>query len=204
MIQPWYDTGNKIETLIPGEQSVVFPGAPTGWVVPGDPHVPSTLAPTQYHNFSPRLGIAYSPSVDSGFLAKITGGPGKMSLRAGFGMFYTLDRRPFAVPGNRAIRVRTFLREPGASGFRNAVHRSRIRRQRRPALPVRISSEGRKRKESGHHVQLGWRAADFRRARVPQYERDAVLGRLRSLDPAADRIERGVERELRRHARAIT
>ena len=44
IIQPWYDTGNKIETLIPGEQSVLFPGAPTGWVVPGDPHVPSTLA----------------------------------------------------------------------------------------------------------------------------------------------------------------
>jgi hypothetical protein len=89
MIQPWYDTGNKIETLIPGEQSVVFPGAPTGWVVPGDPGVPRTLAPTQYHNFSPRLGIAYSPAWDSGLLAKLTGGPGKTSIRAGFGMFYT-------------------------------------------------------------------------------------------------------------------
>ncbi|MGA8035454.1 MAG: TonB-dependent receptor [Candidatus Acidiferrales bacterium] len=89
MIMPWYDTGNKIETLIPGEQSVVFPGAPTGWVLPGDPHVPSTLAPTQYHNFSPRLGIAYSPSWDSGWLAKLTGGPGHTSIRAGFGMFYT-------------------------------------------------------------------------------------------------------------------
>lgn len=89
MIQPWYDAGHKIETLIPGEQSVVFPGAPTGWVVPGDPGVPSTLAPTQYHNFSPRLGIAYSPSADSGLIAKITGGPGKTSIRAGFGIFYT-------------------------------------------------------------------------------------------------------------------
>jgi hypothetical protein len=89
MIMPWYDTENKIETLIPGEQSVVFPGAPTGWVVPGDPHVPRTLAPTQYHNFSPRLGLAYSPSWDSGFLAKLTGGPGHTSIRAGFGMFYT-------------------------------------------------------------------------------------------------------------------
>ena len=89
MIMPWYDAGNKIETLIPGEQSVVFPGAPLGWVVPGDPGVPSTLAPTQYHNFSPRLGLAYSPGADSGLLAKITGGPGKMSIRAGYGIFYT-------------------------------------------------------------------------------------------------------------------
>jgi hypothetical protein len=86
---PWFDTGNKIETIIPGEQSVVFPGAPTGYLVPGDPGVPRTLAPTRYHNFSPRLGLAYSPGVDSGFLAKLTGGPGKTSIRLGYGIFYT-------------------------------------------------------------------------------------------------------------------
>ena len=95
--QPWYDTQGKIETLIPGRQSVLFPagtcdgctGAPTGWVVPGDPGVPKTLAPTQYHNFSPRLGVAYSPGWDSGFLAALTGGPGKTSIRAGFGLYYS-------------------------------------------------------------------------------------------------------------------
>jgi len=89
VIQPWYDTEGKIETLIPGKQSALFPGAPTGWVVPGDPGVPKTLAPTQYHNFGPRIGVAYSPTADSGFLAKLTGGPGKSSIRAGFGLFYT-------------------------------------------------------------------------------------------------------------------
>jgi hypothetical protein len=95
--QPWYDTQGKIETLIPGKQSVLFPagtcpgctGAPTGWVVPGDPGVPQTLAPTQYHNFSPRIGIAYSPGWDSGFLGALTGGPGKTSIRAGFGLYYS-------------------------------------------------------------------------------------------------------------------
>jgi Carboxypeptidase regulatory-like domain len=87
--QPWYDTGNKLETIVPGEQSVVFPGAPTGYLVPGDPGIPPTLAPTQYHNFSPRLGIAYSPGGDSGWLAKLTGGPGRSSIRAGWGIFYT-------------------------------------------------------------------------------------------------------------------
>lgn len=86
---PWYDTQNKIETIIPGEQSVVFPGAPTGWVVPGDPGVPRTLAPTQWKNFSPRLGIAYSPSSDSGLAGKLFGGPGKTSIRAGAGLYYT-------------------------------------------------------------------------------------------------------------------
>ncbi len=87
--QPWYDTQNKIETVVPGVQSVVFPGAPTGYLLPGDPGVPRTLAPTQYHNFSPRLGLAYSPGFDSGIIAKLTGGPGKTSIRAGYGIFYT-------------------------------------------------------------------------------------------------------------------
>ena len=86
---PWYDTQNKIETIIPGEQSVVFPGAPKGWVVPGDPGVPRTLAPTQWHNFSPRLGLAYSPSTSSGILGKLFGAPGKTSIRVGGGLYYT-------------------------------------------------------------------------------------------------------------------
>lgn len=87
--QPWYDTQNKIETVVPGVQSVVFPGAPTSYLLPGDPGVPRTLAPTRYNNFSPRLGLAYSPGFDSGFIAKLTGGPGRTSIRAGYGIFYT-------------------------------------------------------------------------------------------------------------------
>ena len=86
---PWYDTQNKTETIIPGEQSVLFPGAPEGWLVPGDPGVPRTLAPPKYNAFSPRLGLAYSPSVSDGLLAKLTGGPGKTSIRTGFGLYYT-------------------------------------------------------------------------------------------------------------------
>ncbi|HZQ24460.1 MAG TPA: carboxypeptidase regulatory-like domain-containing protein [Terriglobales bacterium] len=86
---PWYDTQNKIETIIPGVQSVLFPGAPQGWVVPGDPGVPRTLAPIKWNAFSPRLGMAWSPSSDNGILGKILGGPGKTSIRAGFGLYYT-------------------------------------------------------------------------------------------------------------------
>jgi Carboxypeptidase regulatory-like domain/TonB dependent receptor len=86
---PWYDTQNKIETIIPGQESVKFPGAPTGWVVAGDPGVPRTLAPTRWGNFSPRLGLAYSPGASSGWLSKLTGGPGKTSIRVGAGLYYT-------------------------------------------------------------------------------------------------------------------
>jgi hypothetical protein len=86
---PWYDTEGKIETIVPGEQSVVFPTAPKGWVVPGDPGIPSTLAPTRYNNFGPRAGIAYSPDFHDGPLGKLTGGPGKTSIRAAYGIYYT-------------------------------------------------------------------------------------------------------------------
>jgi hypothetical protein len=86
---PWYDTQGKIETLVPGLQSTQFPTAPTGWVVPGDPGIPSTLAPTRYNNFSPRVGLAYSPGFTDGIGAKIFGGPGKTSIRVSYGIYYT-------------------------------------------------------------------------------------------------------------------
>jgi hypothetical protein len=86
---PWYEQHNQIETIIPGVQSVVFPGSPQGWLFPGDPGVPRGLAPTRYNNFGPRVGLAYSPSGDSGFLRKLTGGSGQTSIRAGYGVFFT-------------------------------------------------------------------------------------------------------------------
>jgi hypothetical protein len=86
---PWYDTQGKIQTFVPGEQSTVFPLAPTGLVFPGDPGIPKTLAPTRYDNFGPRVGLAYSPDFSDGILGKIFGGPGKTSIRSAFGMYYT-------------------------------------------------------------------------------------------------------------------
>ncbi len=86
---PWYDTQGKIQTWVPGEQSVVFPNSPKGLVFPGDPGVPKTLAPTKYNNFGPRLGLAYSPDFKDGVLGKVFGGPGKTSIRAAYGLYYT-------------------------------------------------------------------------------------------------------------------
>ncbi|HEV2382555.1 MAG TPA: TonB-dependent receptor [Terriglobia bacterium] len=86
---PWWEAHNEIQALVPGQQSRVYPGAPVGWDFPGDPGVPSTVAPTRYHNFAPRIGLAYAPDVQGGFLGKVLGGPGKTSVRAGFGIYYT-------------------------------------------------------------------------------------------------------------------
>ena len=40
LIRPWSEKYNNIQTIVPGEQSALFPNAPTGLVVPGDPGIP--------------------------------------------------------------------------------------------------------------------------------------------------------------------
>ncbi len=89
LIMPWWEKNNNIQTVVPGEQSVLYPNAIPGLLVPGDPGIPSTLSPSKYHNFAPRIGLAYSPRFDRGILGKIFGGPDKSSIRASYGIFYT-------------------------------------------------------------------------------------------------------------------
>ncbi len=89
-VEPWYEKNNGISTFEAGKQSVVFPGAPAGILFPTDPGIPRTLASPGNLDFAPRLGLAYSPEgTDGTLLGKILGGPGKTSIRAGFGMYYT-------------------------------------------------------------------------------------------------------------------
>ena len=87
--RPWSEKNGQLETLVLGLDSTRFPGSPTGWVFPGDPGIPSTLAPTRYNNFAPRFGLAYSPTSDSGLMKALTGGAGKTSIRVGWGKFYS-------------------------------------------------------------------------------------------------------------------
>jgi hypothetical protein len=89
IITPWWEKHNELETLKLGEQSVLFPNSPTGWVFAGDPGIPRTIAPIQYGNFAPRLGLAYTPSAGyGGRLGKFLGSAGQSSIRLGYGMFY--------------------------------------------------------------------------------------------------------------------
>jgi hypothetical protein len=112
---PYYDLGNRLQTFRPGQATTQYPcylstanagalglspgdcgensGAnnavfPLGLVFPGDAGVPRGLTTTYYKAFAPRIGIAWSPGATEGWLAKITGGPGKLSVRAGWGIFY--------------------------------------------------------------------------------------------------------------------
>ncbi|MBZ5654477.1 MAG: carboxypeptidase regulatory-like domain-containing protein [Acidobacteriia bacterium] len=61
---------------------------PLGMVFPGDPGVPVGLTNNYLRAFAPRLGLAWSPDWSDGWLAKVSGGPGKSSIRLGWGMFY--------------------------------------------------------------------------------------------------------------------
>ena len=68
----------------PGQQSTVFPTAPEGYVFQGDTGVNAFWNATKFRaHFGPRLGLAYSP--DWGWL---TGGAGKTSIRAAYGIYY--------------------------------------------------------------------------------------------------------------------
>jgi Carboxypeptidase regulatory-like domain len=110
---PLTDQGQKVQTFVPGQNSTVYPcqlsadsvanfqsfgianpdctntgTLPTGLVVPGDKGIPRGLTHTYYKSFAPRIGMAWSPGATDGFWAKVFGGPGKSSVRAGFGIFY--------------------------------------------------------------------------------------------------------------------
>ncbi|MEQ1353791.1 MAG: carboxypeptidase regulatory-like domain-containing protein [Candidatus Acidiferrum sp.] len=106
---PLADIGKKVQTYRPGQNTTIYPCAigpddplfatfgsdcdaagvtPTGLVVAGDRGVPTGLTSTYYKSFAPRIGLAWSPSASEGILGRLFGGPGKTSIRAGFGIFY--------------------------------------------------------------------------------------------------------------------
>lgn len=85
---PFYEKYNEIQSIIPGEQSQVFPGSPAGWVFPGDKNVPRGLAPTRWNNFAPRFGLAYSFGDHDGAMGKMLGKSGMSSIRAGYTLSY--------------------------------------------------------------------------------------------------------------------
>jgi carboxypeptidase family protein len=111
---PYEDAGKRIQGFRPGQATTVYPCQlstsdplatlaggtncsprgparsvfPLGLVLPGDAGVPNGLATGYTRSFAPRLGLAWSPNVRNGVLSRLTGGPGRTSVRLGWGMFY--------------------------------------------------------------------------------------------------------------------
>ncbi len=112
--QDLFAHGHSLISFDPTQQSTLFPLAPMGVVWQGDPGVHATGTSHVWRNWGPRFGFAYSP--DGG--GKLTGGPGKTSIRGGFGIYYnrseeeqtlqTLTAPPFSITST-----------PAAPGFAN-------------------------------------------------------------------------------------
>ncbi len=110
---PLADISQHVQTFRPGQNSQIYPCqlsaasiatfqgfgianpncantgvTPTGLVVPGDPGIPPGMTQTYYKAFAPRIGLAWSPNASEGWISKLTGGPGKTSIRTGWGLFY--------------------------------------------------------------------------------------------------------------------
>ena len=85
----------RAATFVPGQQSTVYPNAPTGLVFPGDKGVGPGLMRTTYGYWQPRVGVAWQPHTMP-----------RTSFHAGFGIFtapqiistddHTTENSPFA------------------------------------------------------------------------------------------------------------
>lgn len=79
-----YFNGLDNNCFIPGQQSIVYPTAPVGLNFPGDHGCTTSGYYTRYDHFAPRFGFAFSPEGHGG----LAGGPGKVAIRGGFGIYY--------------------------------------------------------------------------------------------------------------------
>lgn len=85
--QNLYYGGRDVNAFRPGQQSTVFPTAPTGVLWPGDAGINSAGGvKTPYTDFAPRLGVAWSP-----------GSSQKWSVHAGFGLYYNRSEEELAL-----------------------------------------------------------------------------------------------------------
>jgi hypothetical protein len=92
---PPASVGGRGTAFVAGQQSYMFPGAPTGLIYPGDSNMTAGLRPADKRFFEPRIGVAYQPK-----------NMPRTSFHAAFGLFsapvpysdynHVVDMAPFA------------------------------------------------------------------------------------------------------------
>jgi outer membrane receptor protein involved in Fe transport len=93
-------TPNEVDGKITNVRSVLDRTATLGG--------PLFINPT-LKNFAPRAGFAYSPSAKDGWLAKLAGGPGSMSIRGGAGLYY--DPLLYSTYGNMTFKHEPYFKQ---------------------------------------------------------------------------------------------
>ncbi|HJY31211.1 MAG TPA: TonB-dependent receptor, partial [Pyrinomonadaceae bacterium] len=85
-----YEVNGQMSTLVDQDPSGFQPtgGFEFKLVGKNSPNPNQSLWQNDYNNFAPRFGFNYSPAWNSGWISKLTGGPTKMSIRGGYGVFY--------------------------------------------------------------------------------------------------------------------
>jgi len=84
-----YEVNGELSTLVNQDPSQVEPnGGFVFQLVGKNSGNNSQLYKDDFNNWAPRFGFNWSPAAEHGFISKLTGGPGRMSIRGGYGVFY--------------------------------------------------------------------------------------------------------------------
>jgi hypothetical protein len=86
---PFNDTIGRTECFVPGQKSLRFPNAPTGYLYAGDSGCPRGGSESHWLQFAPRIGYSYDLT-----------GKGRTVLRGGYGLFY---QPPFVESFNNMV-----------------------------------------------------------------------------------------------------
>ena len=108
---PATDRWDRLMTFREGTQSVRYPDSPPNLLFPGDTDPEGNVLPRSTlvslgRNFSPRIGIAYSPSWDRKAARWLLGESGRSVFRAAYGVFF--DHGTFAGSSAAALFQATY------------------------------------------------------------------------------------------------
>ncbi len=155
LIMPWWEKNNNIQTVVPGEQSVLYPNAIPGLLVPGDPGDSFHFIAIQVSQFCAENRPRVFAALRSRNFGKDFWRPGQeqhsRQLRNFLYRFSGTFRRHHVFGASVWLQ----LSESFAAAFRHAIYQCRGRRAKSQSLSDYISAQYCFGQESIHRIQLG-------------------------------------------------